>query len=419
MEITVNIATQRGREESLRTTINSLREQCQTIRVWCNGFEPYAWLSDMGVHAVNGEDLGSAAKFKFVQPNEYYCTCDDDIKYPVGYVTRLVTAQQVYGGYVSFHGRKLQGRGLNYYRGHKFYHCVAECQTTSIDVPGTGVGCFNTNDFKPDNIEREEWRNMDDVAMGYLLALANVDVKVIEHKAGWIVGIPNADGIWQREHRNPTRQNALADKIYDIRRELPKVSIIIPYVGDRGYLQMAIDSVYNQNYGAEIELVLSQSNKSATYNFNRGLEKSTGKYVKYLCDDDWLPATSILDSVRAIKGYKALCGGATNVFEDGRRQYAKPQQPTLERMLKHNYIHGGSLMYDRDIFKQFGQLDEALKTGEEYAYNLHLLNCGVQFAVCDKNLYFYRRHSQQKSLGKGANQAQRKKAIDEIRKRYL
>jgi hypothetical protein len=234
MEITVNIATQRGREESLRTTINSLREQCQTIRVWCNGFEPYAWLSDMGVHAVNGEDLGSAAKFKFVQPNEYYCTCDDDIKYPVGYVTRLVTAQQVYGGYVSFHGRKLQGRGLNYYRGHKFYHCVAECQTTSIDVPGTGVGCFNTNDFKPDNIEREEWRNMDDVAMGYLLALSNVDVKVIEHKAGWIVGIPNADGIWQREHRNPTRQNALADKIYDIRRELPKVSIIIPYVRDRG-----------------------------------------------------------------------------------------------------------------------------------------------------------------------------------------
>ncbi len=55
---------------------------------------------------------------------------------------------------------------------------------------------------------------------------------------------------------------------------LPKVSIIIPYKIDRGYLNEAIESVKNQTYKGEIELILSQSNGSVSYNLNQGILKA-------------------------------------------------------------------------------------------------------------------------------------------------
>lgn len=418
MEITVNIATQQGREKSLRATLASLRSQCKTIRVWCNGFEPYLWLSDMGVQAVKGDDFGSAAKFKFVRPNEYYCTCDDDIHYPSNYIETIVAAQQSKGGCVSFHGRKLKGKGLNYYRGHTFYHCANDCPDADIDVPGTGVGCINTKEFTPDNIEREEWRNMDDVAIGYLLAVAGINVSLINHKAGWLVSLPNESGIFQQESKTPIRQNALADIIYDIRNKPPKVSIVIPYLKDRGYLSQAVDSVKNQLYDGEIELIMSQANKPVGYNFNRGIELATGKYIKWLCDDDYLPMSCIYDSVKGIGNKLMLTGGATNFFPNGRKVYAKAAKPMIDQMLVYNQIHGGGLLYHRDVFKMYGLFDESLRTGEEYEYNLRLLSCGVDFAVLDKSLYFYRRHDEQKSLGIHADQSWRAEVINQIKNKY-
>lgn len=200
---------------------------------------------------------------------------------------------------------------------------------------------------------------------------------------------------------------------------LPKVSIIIPYKEDRGWLGLAIQSVKDQDYKGEIEIILSQSDNRVGYNLNRGIEKATGEYIKYLCDDDWLPRNSISESVKAMKGFDFIHGNAYNVF-DNVKQLQKPRKPfpTMEEMLDNNVIHGGSLMYRKDVFDRIGLFDEDLDCAEEYEFNLRCFKHGMKLNFCPKPLYLYRRHRNQKSLGKNVDQMVRRKKIDAIKNRY-
>jgi len=204
---------------------------------------------------------------------------------------------------------------------------------------------------------------------------------------------------------------------------LHKVSIIIPYVKDRGYLDEAIQSVKDQTYKGEIELILSQSDGRVGFNINRGIEASTGDYVKYLCDDDLLTPNCIADSVIGMDWFDFIHGNAIDFYEDGRVQdhRAKIKHPTLRDMLLFNQIHGGTLMYRRDVFERFGMWDEELWTGEEYDYNMMLLSNGAKIGYVGSNLYKYRRHSEQKSIGilEGEYQFKRTHAKELIKKRYV
>lgn len=200
---------------------------------------------------------------------------------------------------------------------------------------------------------------------------------------------------------------------------LPKVTIIIPFKEDRGFLQSAIDSVNKQNYKGEIELILSQSNNGVSYNINRGIEKASGEYIKYLCDDDWLTPNSIKDSVEYMKGYDFIHGAAWNV-KPGLRELQKPkfENPTFEQMLNNNVIHGGTLMYRKDVFDRIGLFDETLDCAEEYEFNLRCLANGMKLNYSPYILYNYRRHDKQKSLGKGINQNARQKKIKAIKDKF-
>lgn len=201
---------------------------------------------------------------------------------------------------------------------------------------------------------------------------------------------------------------------------LDLISVIIPFKEDRGYLNQAIESVNQQTY-SNIELILSQGEGGVSENLNEGIKKSKGKYIKYLCDDDWLPPMSIELSLKEIqKGFDFIHGNATNFFSgsDMILQRPRKENPSLQDMLENNVIHGGSLMYDRKIFEDIGLFDEALTTGEEYELNLRALYHGKRLGYIDKNLYFYRRWENQKSLGKGVDQKKRKQIIDGIKLRY-
>jgi len=199
-----------------------------------------------------------------------------------------------------------------------------------------------------------------------------------------------------------------------------KVSIIIPYDIDRGWLNEAIESVNAQTY-PNIELIISQSDKGVSYNLNDGIMKATGTYVKYLCEDDKLTPRSIELSVQAMKGNDLIHGNSLILGHTGKLSLFVPldKHPTLTQMIHNNRIHGGTLMYRRDVFERFGYFDESLWTGEEYDFNMMLLSKGAKLGYCGAALYVYRRHEQQKSLGRKANQTKRKQAIKEIRQRYV
>lgn len=200
---------------------------------------------------------------------------------------------------------------------------------------------------------------------------------------------------------------------------LPKVTIIIPFKEDRGYLEQAIESVKFQTYKGEIELIQSQSNNGVSYNINRGIEKATGEYIKYLCDDDYLTPNSIQDSVLSIGGADFIHGKAYN-RHPGRTELQIPKivQPTFAQMLNNNVIHGGTLMYRKDVFDRIGLFDETLDCAEEYEFNLRCLANGMRLRYVNAILYNYRRHDQQKSLGKGIDQNVRQQKIMAIKDKF-
>jgi len=71
------------------------------------------------------------------------------------------------------------------------------------------------------------------------------------------------------------------------------VTIIIPFVEDRGYLQEAIESAENQTYKCEI--LLSQSENNVGYNLNKAIDQCSTEFWVYLCDDDILLPNDFLD----------------------------------------------------------------------------------------------------------------------------
>jgi glycosyltransferase involved in cell wall biosynthesis len=203
-----------------------------------------------------------------------------------------------------------------------------------------------------------------------------------------------------------------------------KVTVIIPYNVSRGYLEEALESLDNQTYN-DIEILVEQGDCLASENFNRGIEKSTGEIIRYLCEDDLLTTNSISDSVEYFKKNPEIDfihSNAINFFEDGKEDLWIPTNtiPTLESILNMYMIHGGTVVYRRRCFEKRA-MDLSLWTGEEYDFNLWLLKNGYKIGYLNSFTYKYRRHSGQKSLGNQnvEYQEKRKNEKDKIKKRYI
>lgn len=172
-----------------------------------------------------------------------------------------------------------------------------------------------------------------------------------------------------------------------------KISVIIPYNKDRGYLQRAIESV------KDAEVILSYSDGTRSYNINQGLKKVTTEYVKFLDEDDMLTENCIYDSLEAIKGYDFIHGNAINFTPDGTQKYYKPsiRYPTVNELVlpKSSFIHNPTQMYKMDIFEKVGYFDETLLTAQDWEFNLRCLSKGMKIGYCDKFLVYYRIHDGQ------------------------
>lgn len=209
-----------------------------------------------------------------------------------------------------------------------------------------------------------------------------------------------------------------------------KVGIIIPYKEDRGWLNEAKESIARQTYAGEgnIKAVYSQSDDTAGYNFNKGIEALDDcDLIRYLCEDDRLTPSSIEDSVNYFKtnpDIDFIHSNAINFWHGTkRREFHHPatENPTLEDMLTNNRIHGGTVVYRARCFDNSNVMNEELWTGEEYEFNMRLLKQGFKLGYMDEITYLYRRHSKQKSLGNPTREYQekRKKEIEKIRESIL
>lgn len=200
-----------------------------------------------------------------------------------------------------------------------------------------------------------------------------------------------------------------------------KVSIIIPYNKNRGYLDQAIMSIEKQSY-KNYEIIESHSKHGVSYNLNKGIKKATGDIIRYLCDDDMLPVDSLLHTVNNFGTNDFIHSNAINFQSVELCHVVKPAviKPTLPIMLLKNCIHGGSVAYHARIFQDGHRFDESLFTAEEYDFNLKLFSLGYHIGYVNEVTYLYRRHKLQKSVGNKDAQYQklREHEVFKIQSRY-
>lgn len=191
---------------------------------------------------------------------------------------------------------------------------------------------------------------------------------------------------------------------------------------NRGYLDAALESLDAQSF-QDYELILSQSDNTGGYNMNRGIEKSSGKYIVYLCDDDLLTHDSLKYRWEFMEdnNYDFMHSRGQKLHQTGVLTPYSMTNPYAQfnEVLKNNGIMGGSTMYRTEILKE-NLFNEELTTAEEWELHLRLLSKGYKLGFLDKTTYIYRIHSQQKSIGNmsPAYQEKRNRVKQQIREWY-
>ena len=179
-----------------------------------------------------------------------------------------------------------------------------------------------------------------------------------------------------------------------------KITVIIPYKVDRGWLMNAVNSVPKG-----VQLLLSQGEGNWPENFNKVLPQATGDLIKFLHEDDMLTLNAIESYIKAFssstfKDVDFAHGNAYEIFmntnQANRLYIPKVKIPSISDLLMKNVIHSASLIYRREVFEKIGGFDETLNTAEEFEFNLRCLKSGLKIGYINVPLAYYRRHSNQK-----------------------
>ena len=219
-KIWVNLATIPSREKQLEKTISSLYDQCERIVVMLNGHkkEPGFLIDDKIKTILRNNERGCSEKLYDVKnQNGLILTCDDDLIYPSDYVQKITEAQKKIGGIVTYHGSILKLPSRNYYFDRRVvYQCLRNVRMNKrVDIPGTGVMCYDSAKFRFE-YDRVEHRNMSDIWVGVFAREQNVPITVLEHKEGWITDQKVEDDIYHRYVQNCSIQTALVNKHFSV-----------------------------------------------------------------------------------------------------------------------------------------------------------------------------------------------------------
>lgn len=206
-------------------------------------------------------------------------------------------------------------------------------------------------------------------------------------------------------------QDYVNQETFEVPTKKKRVTIIIPYKEDRGWLKDAVCSVPE-----DVQLILSQGDGNWPENFNKALPLVEGEFVKYLHEDDMLTENCIKDSLKALDSLKVdfIHGEAIELKEKDKSQVIRKtseKNVTLSSLLKKNTIHSASLMYRKEIFDTIGGFDESLNNQEEYEFNLRCLQHGFKIGYCETPLAIYRRHPAQKIRNITKEEIQKEKEL--------
>ncbi|QDV53283.1 glycosyltransferase family 2 protein [Gimesia fumaroli] len=197
---------------ALEKTIASLVDQVDGIKVHLNDYQflpPF--LKNPKIEVVHGDNsLMSCTKFLWADRLDgYILTCDDDLIYPPDYVERMRSAIDKYKCIACAHGSKLKpGIIDSYYKDRTVYDARLKVrETTFIDVPGTGVMGWHTDDVKL-SMTDFDLPGMEDIAAYRAIYQHSYMAVVVAHPDGWFKSSThkNDGGLYSESVRNDSKE---------------------------------------------------------------------------------------------------------------------------------------------------------------------------------------------------------------------
>lgn len=199
-----------------------------------------------------------------------------------------------------------------------------------------------------------------------------------------------------------------------------KISIIVPIYNAEEWLEKCIESIINQTYN-NIEILLindgstdnslkicekfakkdsrviliDKTNEGVSKTRNVGIEKSTGKYIKFVDSDDWLEENICEELWKLIKEEKTdlvICG--LNIYKRNqllRTPHLKKKIVEIKKGIEEfKYINKVfaspcNKLYKKEKIKELFKID--LDMGEDLLFNLRYLENIDRISITEKCLY--------------------------------
>ena len=203
-----------------------------------------------------------------------------------------------------------------------------------------------------------------------------------------------------------------------------KLSIITPSFNQGQFIEQCINSVINQDYPnieyliidgassdqtvdiikkyeANITYWVSEKDSGQTSAINKGIIKSSGEIVAYLCSDDYYApgiAKFIMNKFISDPNLDMIYGNCTFVDEQGYIQrHKKSINFSRNKLLRRNIIWQPTVFIRKYVFDEVGLFDEELHYAMDYEFWLRISE-KFNIVNIDKDLAFYRWHKNSKTI---------------------
>lgn len=216
---------------------------------------------------------------------------------------------------------------------------------------------------------------------------------------------------------------------------MPKVSVIMPTYNRAGAVGEAIQSVLNQTVDDFELLVVDDASTDGTGDAvsrigdrrvrylrqatnggdaaarNAGLDRSSGKYVAFLDDDDcWVPETlswQLQEFERGGSRIGLVYGGRLTFFAHTGRSTVLRLTGDVASQVRSFQITTSTVMVSREALDAAGPFDETMPCSSDYDMWVRIWRAGFEFRAIDRPLVRYAVH------GRSLSDNLRKVAIGE------
>lgn len=187
----VQIASIPERVDSLRLTVESVKDQVDHVFVNLNNYESTPWFlsGDRKISTVrlDNSTADGAKAYNVEERDGYVLFLDDDIVVPQNYVNMMCDSVDRYKCIVSLHGK--------YYEPNKFksfthivhnYRCLGNVLHDAVaNVVGSGVMCYHTDHFKLKYSDIKS-PNMADIWISKVAMEQGVKIMVLAHTESYL-----------------------------------------------------------------------------------------------------------------------------------------------------------------------------------------------------------------------------------------